>query len=205
MRRILLFFVILFSFAAYAQEHVTFDGVELTGERHSFLSQLQKKGYKFVCESGNKATLEGKYHGFPCSIIVYSFSKSIDLVYKVEVLTKNYTNWEQLESEYERIEEEIIQLYDEPANASKVIFPPFEEEDNEMQAISLNCFNYHSDWNNIENATVRMCIKSSGCIEIRLVDRQSENLGKKIQRGGVQNAIENTKETIGNLFNMLAE
>ena len=173
---------------------------------------IWKNGYRIHCREtysdGNVYDgdfLEGKYHGFPCSIIVYSFSKSIDLVYKVEVLTKNYTNWEQLESEYERIEEEIIQLYDEPANASKVIFPPFEEEDNEMQAISLNCFNYHSDWNDIENATVRMCIKSSGCIEIRLVDRQSENLGKKIQRGGVQNAIENTKETIGNLFNMLAE
>ena len=72
-----------------------------------------------------------------------------------------------------------------------------------MQAISLNCYNYHSEWNENEDAKIRLGIKSNGCIEIRITDRKSETLGKKIQQNGVQNALENTKDAIGNFFHSL--
>ena len=184
--------------SAYA--HVRFEGIELKGEKQQFTDQLIQKGYDCVHESSSKSTFEGMYERLPCSVIVHSYSKSIDIVYKVELLTKNYTQWEDLKNEFERLEDAISYVYGRPTNSSKTIF---EEEGNQMQAISLNCYNYHSDWNGDEEAKIRLGIKSNGCIEIRIIDRKSETLGKKIQQNGVQNALENTKDAIGNFFNLL--
>lgn len=198
---IVLLFAIAGISSAYA--HVRFEGIELKGEKQQFTDQLIQKGYDFVHESSSKSTFEGMYERLPCSVIVHSYSKSIDIVYKVELLTKNYTQWEDLKNEFERLENAISYIYGCPTNSSKTIFPPFEEEGNQMQAISLNCYNYHSDWNGDEEAKIRLGIKSNGCIEIRIIDRKSETLGKKIQQNGVQNALENTKDAIGNFFNLL--
>lgn len=198
---IILLFAIAGISSAYA--HVRFEGIELKGEKQQFTDQLIQKGYDCVHESSSKSTFEGMYERLPCSVIVHSYSKSIDIVYKVELLTKNYTQWEYLKEEYERLEDAISYVYGHPTNSSKTIFPSFEEESNQMQAISLNCYNYHSDWNGDEEAKIRLGIKSNGCIEIRIIDRKSETLGKKIQQNGVQNALENTKDAIGNFFNLL--
>ena len=186
-----------------ANAHVKFEGVELKGGKQQFTDQLIQKGYDCVYESSSKSTFEGIYKRLPCYVIVHSYSKSIDIVYKVELLTQNYTQWEDLKDEFERLEDAISYIYGRPTNGFKTIFPPFEEEGNQMQAISLNCYNYHSDWNENDEAKIRLGIKSNGCIEVRVTDRKSETLGKKIQQNGVQNALENTRDAIGNFFNSL--
>ena len=203
MKRSLLLLVILLVSVICAQAHVTFNGIALTGDKQSFVNQLKSKGFTYTCQSGTKTTLEGKYKKLPCNVIVYSYSKSIDLVYKLEVITKPYTEWDDLEEEFERLEDLIIDLYGDPSSESKTIFSPFEEEDRHMQAISLGCYNYYSEWKNLSDAIIRFGIKSNGTIEIRLTDRQSENLGRKMQRGGVENAVEKTKQTIGSFFDNL--
>lgn len=199
----IIFLLFAFSCVCNAHTHAEFEGIELKGEKKQFVYQLIRKGYDCVHESSSKSTFEGMYKRLPCSVIVYSYSKSIDIVYKVEVLTQNYTQWDELEEEFERLEDAISNIYGSPSSGSKTIFPAFEEENNQMQAISMNCYNYHSDWNEDEKAKIRLGIRSNGCIEIRITDRQSESLGKKIQQNGIQNAVENTKDAIGNFFNSL--
>lgn len=200
-----IFLLMVFACVCNAHTHAEFEGIELTGERKQFVYELIRKGYDCIHDAGSKSTLEGKYKRLPCSVIVHSYSRSIDIVYKVEVLTKNYTQWDELEAEFERLEDAISNIYGSPSNGSKTIFPPFEEEGNQMQAISMNCYNYFSTWNEDEDAKIRLGIKSNGCIEIRITDRQSESLGKKIQQNGIQNAVENTKEAIGNFFNTIKQ
>ena len=184
--------------------HVHFEGIELTGTKHSFVEQLQRKGYTFVCDNANKSVLEGKYHGFPCSVVVYAYSKSIDIVYRVEVVTNNYTQWDDLSHEYDRIEQRISARYGMPTDATKMIYPPFVEEHNEMLGISLNAFNYHSRWE-VDNAIIRISLTSDACVEIRLTDRNSEKMGKKMQQVSVQKAVDETKEAIGNFLNVLRD
>ena len=181
--------------------HVHFEGIELTGTKHSFVEQLQRKEYTFVCDNANKSVLEGKYHGFPCSVVVYAYSKSIDIVYRVEVVTNSYTRWDDLSHEYDRIEQRISARYGMPTDATKMIYPPFVEEHNEMLGISLNAFNYHSRWE-VDNAIIRISLTSDACIEIRLTDRNSEKMGKKMQQVSVQKAINGTKERIGNILDI---
>ena len=184
--------------------HVHFEGIELTGTKHSFVEQLQRKGYTFVCDNANKSVLEGKYHGFPCSVVVYAYSKSIDIVYRVEVVTNSYTQWDDLSHEYDRIEQCISARYGMPTDATKMIYPPFVEEHNEMLGISLNAFNYHSRWE-VDNAIIRISLTSDACVEIRLTDRNSEKMGKKMQQVSVQKAVDETKEAIGNFLNVLRD
>lgn len=184
--------------------HVQFEGIELTGTKRSFVEQLQRKGYTFVCDNANKSVLEGEYHGFPCSVVVYAYSKSIDIVYRVEVVTNSYTQWDDLSHEYDRIEQRISARYGMPTDATKMIYPPFVEEHNEMLGISLNAFNYHSRWE-VDNAIIRMSLTSDACVEIRLTDRNSEKMGKKMQQVSVQKAVDETKEAIGNFLNVLRD
>lgn len=202
MKRIslLLFFIVC---TLCAQAHVKFYGVELTGDKDSFVSQLKSKGFRYISQSATKTSLEGVYKKLPCTVIVYSYSKNIDLVYKLEVITKAYTQWDDLEEEFERLEEEIIDLYGDPTSQAKSILSPFEDEDQQMKAISLGCYNYYSEWKNIDSAIIRIGIKTNGSIEIRLTDRQSENTGKKMQRVSVEDAVESTKQKIGSFFDNL--
>lgn len=183
--------------------HVKFEGVELTGSKQTFVEKLQHKGYTFVCDNGNKSILEGKYNGMACSVIVYAYSQSIDIVYRVEVLTKTYVKWENLKAEFDRIEQKLVAMYGTPTNETKLIYPPFSEENNEMLGISLNSFRYQSTWEELDDATIRLSLNSDACVEIRLVDRSSESMGKKMQQVSVQKAVEGTKEVIGNFFNSL--
>lgn len=202
--RLIIFLLMAFASVCSAHTHAEFEGIELKGEREQFVHQLIRKGYDCIHDAGSKSTFEGNYDGLPCSVIVHSYSRSIDIVYKVEVLTKNYTQWDELENEFERLEDAISALYGSPSSGSKTILPPFGEEGKQMQAISMNCYNYFSTWNEDEVAKIRLGIKSNGCLEIRITDRQSETLGKKIQQNGIQNAVENTKDAIGGFFNALS-
>lgn len=73
-----------------------------------------------------------------------------------------------------------------------------------MLGISLNAFNYHSRWE-VDNAIIRISLTSDACVEIRLTDRNSEKMGKKMQQVSVQKAVDETKEAIGNFLNVLRD
>ena len=86
--RLIIFLLMAFASVCSAHTHAEFEGIELKGEREQFVYQLIRKGYDCIHDAGSKSTFEGNYDGLPCSVIVHSYSRSIDIVYKVEVLTK---------------------------------------------------------------------------------------------------------------------
>lgn len=146
MKKYFLLLFLLLSTFIYAQEvdtHLKFKGIEITGSIDYFVEQLKKEGYELSRQSGDYATLTGKFANSNCSVIVYTTPKSKQ-VYAVIVLYDEASSWSSLKLDYLNFKKLLTQKYQVTPRSSETFVSPYYEGDGyELQATkNSKCFYY---------------------------------------------------------------
>lgn len=147
MRKILAFIIIcvLSTFEIMAQEnHLTFKGIPINGNVSDFVNKMKEDGFTLKQTfSDGSAVMEGKFADKYCDLYVLATPTS-KTVWKVAVmLKKEYTNWPDIESDYNELKNLYSIKYGSPLDDFSFFSSPYKLGDGyEMTALRMDKCSY---------------------------------------------------------------
>lgn len=104
--------VLLFCFNTLAQEkHLTFKGIPIDGNIHTFANKLKQQGYNEIYQDKNEYVFNGDFsYLYGCQIYLYSNPNNLN-IYMVAVQSPNFYSWSTLFNAYKNIINGLIDKY----------------------------------------------------------------------------------------------
>ena len=95
---------ILFCFNTIAQEkHLTFKGIPIDGNIHTFANKLKQQGYKELLIDGRIFALTGDFSYLSnCNIYLFPNPSNLN-IYKVGVVSTEYSNWTDIYNHFNKL------------------------------------------------------------------------------------------------------
>mgnify|MGYP007104526774 FL=1 len=106
-------FFVSFSLFCFAQEHLSFKGIPITGSITTFCQKLKAKGFVQQASQGNIRILEGDFTGRKATVGVIAAENGKD-VYSVAVFFEESQSWNTLVNTYEHYKDLYIEKYGLP-------------------------------------------------------------------------------------------
>lgn len=114
MKKFLIAFAICFiSVCAYAQEHLSFKGIPITGSMTSFCQKLKAKGFVQIGSEGNVRLFKGDFTGRQATVGAVAADNGQD-VFTVAVFFDETDSWNTLVNTYEHYKDLYIEKYGNP-------------------------------------------------------------------------------------------
>lgn len=145
------FFLILvflmFNLSTYAQSHIEFKGIPLTGHIDGFMQKMQNKGFGLVCEYDKSVVwYKGKFAGFAEADIYVATTPATQTVYHVSVLSEQ-KSWHDLKELYFEYKDLFKKKYGDPVSEKEIFIAPYYEGDGyELKALRENKCEYYSKY-----------------------------------------------------------
>ncbi|MBQ3996684.1 MAG: hypothetical protein II637_01455 [Bacteroidales bacterium] len=117
-----------------AQEHMTFEGLEIKGFSRNFIHNLRSVKFK----QQKSGAIEGKHLGEKCELYLVVTPKT-DKVYMVAVAYPICPSWQLLKTRYESMKSKLIVRYGLPSVESESFLPPYTEEDGINAVVKKGC------------------------------------------------------------------
>lgn len=154
----------------FAQSHLDFCGVPITGNFGDFIAKMNEMGYVKVAESKGYARLKGKFVDADVNLIVLSTSVS-DTVYKVAVFFEEDGTWIAMKNRYCRYKDMLTQKYGEPSLCYEEFYNGYSDGDGyEIDALIDNAFTYATFYQ-LPKGTVYVNIRQNGSVWICYEDK----------------------------------
>lgn len=175
-RKLMIIAMMVISMATRSQQ---FDGITINGSLQSVVNAFKAKDYKFVnyFSEGRGAKLEGKV-GYR-SVNVYLGATPISKqVTRVNIYTKEKTDWSSLESEFWQLYEILVKKYGEPDEEAHLFLSPYERGDGyEMTAVRANKVAFYGFWENAaDNLSIMLEISESATVRMVYENKKASKL-----------------------------
>ncbi len=175
-------FLVCFSICGFAQEHLSFKGIQIEGSMTAFCQKLKAKGFSQLGRDNNFTLFTGDFTGRQANVGVASTDDGKN-VHSVVVLFDKSEDWNTLVNTYDYYKALYIRKYGEP-NAC-LEYNPSKSDSNIslMYQLGQGTVTYASEWNVI-GGTIELLIEkvdySKGMVVIKY--RDSQNVEAKIQK-----------------------
>ena len=102
-----------FAICGFAQEHLSFKGIPITGSMTSFCQKLKTKGFVQIGSEGNIRLFKGDFTGRQATVGAVAADNGQD-VFTVAVFFDETGNWNTLVNTYEHYKDLYIEKYGNP-------------------------------------------------------------------------------------------
>ena len=188
MKRLLTIAVLIFSFMLVmvqnSNNHLTFEGIPITGTLESFVQKLGAKGFRKMYSGESCVAFKGDFAGYSgCKILVFRIPNR-NIVHEVGVFLPEESSWTRLEEQYNQFKDMLTIKYGEPASHSETFKEGASTFNDDAKMISLkegNC-DYEAEWK-VDNGYIRVKIFLSdtdgGYIRLGYFDKINDALAPK--------------------------
>jgi len=145
-RLIIVASIILFSVNLFAQEHLSFKGIPITGKSAAYVEQLKNQAFTFIKTEGNISVLEGTFINLPCTIYTIG-SINTNTIWKVHLTFSDEISWSSLKGSYNTIKGQYQTKYGTGESYEYFTKPYYEGDGYELQAIAKEKCSYATYWN----------------------------------------------------------
>lgn len=177
---IIMFFC--FAISCFAQEHLSFKGIPITGSMTEFCKKLSQKGFTKLGRENNLTTFTGDFTGRRATVGVGATDDG-ENVHSVIILFEESSEWKTLVNTYEYYKEIYTRKYGEPAACKE--YNPSHRDSNIslMYELGQGTVTYATAWS-VTGGTIEISIEkfgySDGVVVIKY--RDSKNIETQIQR-----------------------
>ncbi|MBP1631446.1 MAG: hypothetical protein H6Q15_2339 [Bacteroidetes bacterium] len=179
---------ILLCCSIYAQEHMKFKGLDITGNVNSFGNLLAKQGYKLQESEDNALTFVGGFASIQNCIIYIIGSPKTSTIWKVAVLLPKENSWSSAKETYRKFKTQLSEKYGIGKSYEFFKDPYFEGDGYEFQAISKDKCYYSTFWT-LQSGAVSIEISSSEKIIISYEDGINVLINRKEKAEAVINDL----------------
>lgn len=173
MKKLLLLFAFVFSINIIGAQnaHLTFKDIPIDGNVKDFADKLSEKGFTQVKGlEDDMIIMKGKFADFDAEVLLLATPKS-KIIWKVSVLSEEYTSWGSIKSDFEKYKELYIKKYGKPSTDFHHFYRPYYEGDGyEMQALKLEKCTYATIFK-IPEGTIMVRMRESGDISFVYEDK----------------------------------
>ena len=175
-RKVMIIAMMLISMATMSQQ---FDGININGSLQSVVNAFKAKDYKFenYFSEGRGAKLVGKV-GYRSVSVYIGATPLTKQVTRVNIYTKEKTDWSSLETEYWELYEILVKKYGEPNEDGHVFLTPYERGDGyEMTAVRANKTAFFGYWENAaDNLSIMLEISESASVRMVYENKKAAKL-----------------------------
>lgn len=174
--------VFCFAISCFAQEHLSFKGIPITGSMTEFCKKLSQKGFTKLGRENNLTTFTGDFTGRRATVGVGATDDG-ENVHSVIILFEESSEWKTLVNTYEYYKEIYTRKYGEPAACKE--YNPSHRDSNIslMYELGQGTVTYATAWS-VTGGTIEISIEkfgySDGVVVIKY--RDSKNIETQIQR-----------------------
>ena len=174
--------VFCFAISCFAQEHLSFKGIPITGSMTEFCKKLSQKGFTKLGKENNLTTFTGDFTGRRATVGVGATDDG-ENVHSVIILFEESSEWTTLVNTYEYYKEIYTRKYGEPAACKE--YNPSHQDSNIslMYELGQGTVTYATVWS-ITGGTIEISSEkfgySDGVVVIKY--RDSKNIETQIQR-----------------------
>ena len=174
--------VFCFAISCFAQEHLSFKGIPITGSMTEFCKKLSQKGFTKLGRENNLTTFTGDFTGRRATVGVGATDDG-ENVHSVIILFEKSSEWKTLVNTYEYYKEIYTRKYGEPVACKE--YNPSHRDSNIslMYELGQGTVTYATAWN-VTGGTIEISIEkfgySDGVVVIKY--RDSKNIETQIQR-----------------------
>ena len=126
---ILIVVVLLSGTPLWAQEHLTFKGVEINGSTENFIRQMENRGFSMLKNKDSRAVLKGTFSGKPNCILLINTMEQEDVVSSVRVLFERELTWAALSNNYDTLKGMLTEKYGQPMEVKEHFVNLYSDED----------------------------------------------------------------------------
>ncbi len=174
---IMLMAVMCFNIAIFAQEHIIFKGIPLSGDISSFTNKLKQKGCVVKNTKNNMVVLTGKFINKNCDIYVLGSKKS-KTIWKVVVFLPKENSWTSLKDEYQSTKEQYQRKYGEGKSYEFFGKPYYEGDGYELLALKKEKCTYITFFET-DLGSIAVEIGQGGYVKIGYEDKKNTEIEKK--------------------------
>ena len=171
-----------FAISCFAQEHLSFKGIPITGSMTEFCKKLSQKGFTKFGSENNVTFFKGDFTGRNSTVLVKATDDGKS-VYSVIVLFDAYDEWNVLTNIYYYYKDIYTRKYGEPAACKE--YNPSSQDSNIslMYELGQGTVTYGAAWS-VTGGTIEISIEKSGYSNGMVVIkyRDAQNVEAKIQR-----------------------
>ena len=170
MLKMLLFllFVMLLYMPTFAQSHLNFEGIPITGQVDNFVTKLNAKGYERTGETREFVYMKGTFMDKEVKLTVV-YTPLTKAVWKVLVEFGVESCWSSLKESYFRYKDIYARKYGEPLSVECFSGEYYDGHGYELEALSYGECSYTSSYDTL-NGLIRLEMFDSGCIWIHYID-----------------------------------
>lgn len=172
--------VAILAFTSFAQEHMTFKGIELNGTASAMAKKLEGQGFSKYEALKDVEVLSGKFTGQDVFLGIYSTPVS-KVVCRVAVIYVNCMladSWMVLSDQYESLKEMLTKKYGSPDEVIEEFKSPYSVQNSPLQAFKFEKATYKTRYKT-ENGGITLSIsgfKSYITVILLYWDKQNEDL-----------------------------
>ncbi len=151
MKQLILIISLFISVSVFSQQ---FDGVNISGDLPSAISQYKAKGYTLSKPITNGAILKGKIGNTEIELYLFTTPKS-KKVYKATIYLPIRETWYSIKQNYIDYLQVLTNKYGSPQQSYDFFSKPYFEGDGyEMSALGLEKCTFSAYWLNIDNTSI---------------------------------------------------
>ena len=163
-----LLFVMLLYMPTFAQSHLNFEGIPITGQVDNFVTKLNAKGYERTDETREFVYMKGTFMDKEVKLTVV-YTPVTKTVWKVLVEFGVESSWSSLKESYFRYKDIYARKYGEPLSVECFSGEYYDGHGYELEALSYGECSYTSSYDTL-NGLIRVEMFDSGCIWIHYID-----------------------------------
>lgn len=171
-----------FVISCFAQEHLSFKGIPITGSMTAFCKALSQKGFTKIGSENNIAIFKGDFTGRKATVGVGATDDGKN-VHSVVVFFDESSEWRTLVNTYDYYKDIYTRKYGEPAACKE--YNPSGQDSNIslMYELGQGTVTYEAAWS-VTGGTIEISIEKSGYSNGMVVIkyRDAQNVEAKIQR-----------------------
>lgn len=171
-----------FALVGFAQEHLSFKGIPITGSMTSFCQKLKAKGFMQIGRENNITMFTGNFTGRQASVGVGATDDG-QSVHSVVVIFDQSGEWNTLVNTYDYYKELYTRKYGEPFACRE--HNPSRQDSNIslMYELGQGTITYASVWS-VTGGTIELSIEKAGYSDGMVVIkyRDAQNVENKIQK-----------------------
>lgn len=171
-----------FALVGFAQEHLSFKGIPITGSMTSFCQKLKAKGFTQIGRENNITMFTGNFTGRQASVGVGATDDG-QSVHSVVVIFDQSGEWNTLVNTYDYYKELYTRKYGEPSACRE--HNPSRQDSNIslMYELEQGTVTYVSVWS-VTGGTIELSIEKAGYSDGMVVIkyRDAQNVENKIQK-----------------------
>lgn len=183
MKKLFLSFILcVFAICAYAQEHLSFNGIPMDDSLNSFCQKLADKGFTQIGIDNNVTLFTGVFTGRQATVGIGATDDGINVL-SVVVLFEASKEWDTLVNTYDYYKEIYTRKYGKPSISKENNLAPINTNSVLMSGLHHGTVNYISKWE-VPGGTIQLSIEKytenyKGIVSIVYLD--SQNFESKIQ------------------------